>query len=201
MSIIMAPKELGHTLFSLSAVDCQQTESRSERDGLLRRVSDEQGVELSFDVPWKDFVTFATKPHSSRYLIASTIRKSGEVNLHRLDRESRKEFDVAKSAEIQNWLRYDAVTAALRSQYHHRDIMKMRWALRYKESVTPKALLVIIGYQDPRVGSEARTEAPVASRRGRGLYFHGHSSQPVLHGERRSQERLSSGDVRRRTTW
>ena len=51
----MAPKELGHTLFSLSAVDCQQTESRSERDGLLRRVSDEQGVELSFDVPWEGF--------------------------------------------------------------------------------------------------------------------------------------------------
>ena len=66
-----------------------------------------------------------------KYLIASTIRKSGEVNLRQLDRESRKEFDVAKSAEIQSWLRYEAVTAALRSQYHHLDIMKMRWVLRY----------------------------------------------------------------------
>ena len=53
--------------------------------------------------------------------------------------------------------------------------MKMRWVLRYKESGKPKARLVIIGYHDPRVGSDVRTEAPVASRRGRSL-----SSWPPL---------------------
>ena len=47
----------------------------------------------------------------------------------------------------------------------------MRWILRYKETGAPKARLVIIGYDDPRLGSEARTEAPVASRRGRGIFF------------------------------
>ena len=59
-----------HAVFS-SAVNCQKTESRSEGDGHLRRVSDEQRVELSLDTSWKDLVTFATKPHSSRNLIAS----------------------------------------------------------------------------------------------------------------------------------
>ena len=49
--------------------------------------------------------------------------------------------------------------------------MKMRLVLRYKESGKPKARLVIIGYHDPRVGSDVRTEAPVASRRGRSLFF------------------------------
>ena len=49
--------------------------------------------------------------------------------------------------------------------------MKMRWVLRYKESGKPKARLVIIGYHDPRVGSDVRTEALVASRRGRSLFF------------------------------
>ena len=93
------------------------------------------------------------------------------MSLRQLDKEARKEFDIAKSAEIQSWLRYEAVTAALRSQYHHRDIMRMRWVLRCKESGKPKARLVIIGYHDPRVGSDVRTEAPVASRRGRGLFF------------------------------
>ena len=125
-------------------------------------------------------MTFATKPYSSPNLIASTFRKSGEVNLRRLDRESRKEFDVEKSAEIQSWLRYEAVTAALRSQHHHCDIMKMRWVLRYNESGKSKARLVITGYHDPRVGSEVRTEAPVASRRGRSFFFMV-SAQPVLH--------------------
>ena len=49
--------------------------------------------------------------------------------------------------------------------------MKMRWVLRYKESGKPKARFVIIGYHDRRVGSDVRTEAPVASRRGRSLFF------------------------------
>ena len=111
-------------------------------------------------VIWKRF----KQNHSSRNLIASTIRTGAEVSLRQLDKEARKEFDIA--AEFQSWLRYD-VTA----QYHHRDIMKMRWVLRYKESGKPKARSVIIGYHDPRVGSDVRTEAPVASRRGRNLFF------------------------------
>ena len=122
-------------------------------------------------MPWRDLEKFQAKPHSSRNLIASTIRKGVDVSLRQLDKEARKEFATAKSAEIQSWLRYEAVTAALRSQYHHRDIMRMRWVLRYKESGKPKARLVIIGYHDPRVGSDVRTEAPVASRRGRSLFF------------------------------
>ena len=65
-----------------------------------------------------------------------------ERSLRQLDQENTKEFDVAKSAEIQSWLRCEAVTAALRSQHHHRDIMKMRWVLRYKESGKRKARLV-----------------------------------------------------------
>ena len=69
---------------------------------------------------------------------------------------------VEESAEVQSWLRYEAEIAALRSRYHRRDIMKMRWVLRLKESVKPKALSVMIGFHDPRIGSDVRTEAVVA---------------------------------------
>ena len=138
---------------------------------ILHRVPDDQGVELTFDVSWNDLENIQAKPNSSRNLIASTIRKSAEVTLRPLDHKGRKEFEVAKSTEIQSWLRYEAVTVALRSQCHHRDIMKMRWVLRYKESGKPKARLVNIGYHDPRVGSDVRTEAHDASRRGRSLFF------------------------------
>ena len=34
-----------------------------------------------------------------------------------------------------------------------------------------RSTLVIIGYHDPRVGSDVRTQAFVASRRGRSLFF------------------------------
>ena len=139
-------------------------------------MSEEQGVELTFDVPWGDLEKFQAKPHSSRNLIASTIRRGAEVSLRQLDQKGRKEFEVAKSAEIQSWLRYEAVTAALRSQYHHRDIMRMRWVLRYKESGKPKARLVIIGYHDPRVGSDVRCITSWKK-----FVFHGNRSQSVLH--------------------
>ena len=36
-------------------------------------------------------------------------------------------MDVAESAEIQSWPRYEAVTASLWGRYQHKDIMKMRW--------------------------------------------------------------------------
>ena len=120
---------------------------------------------------WNDLEKCQGKPNSSCNLIASTIRKGAQVSLRQLNQKDRKEFEVAKSAEILSWLQNEAVTAALRSQHHHLDIMKMRWVLRYKESGKPKARLVIIGYHDPRVGSDVRTEAPVASRRGRSLFF------------------------------
>ena len=49
--------------------------------------------------------TFQAKPNSSRNLIASTIRKSAEVTVRQLEQKGRKEFEVAKSAEVQGWLR------------------------------------------------------------------------------------------------
>ena len=165
--MITVLKELEHILLSQIFKNLKQL----SRTTVICIVSEEQCVELTFDVSWCDPEKFQAKPHSSRILIASTIRKNAEVSLRQLLKESREEFDIAKSAEIQSWLRYEAVTAALRSKYHHRNIMKMRWVLRYKESGKPKARLVMIGYHDPRAGSDVRTEAPVASRRGRSLFL------------------------------
>ena len=158
---------IGPHTFLCSASNCQQTEPRSEGDGHLRRVSDEQGVALSFGMSWKDLVTFATKPHSSRNLIC----------FHD-PHEWRSEFASAGSREQERISRCevcrDLELVAVRSsdrRDHHRDIIKMRWVLRHKESGKPKARLVIIGYHDARVCSEVRAEAPMASRRGRSLSF------------------------------
>ena len=90
---------------------------------------------------------------------------SAEVTLRHVDQKGTKEFEVAKSAEIQSWLRYEAVTPALKSQYHHRDIKKMRWVLRYKESGKPKAHLVIAVHHN-LASVQMSTEAPVACRSG-----------------------------------
>ena len=100
----------------------ENLKTTSKDDRHLHRVSDDKGIELTFDVSWNDL----EKIRAKRNLIASTSRKSTELTLRQLDQKGRKEFEVAQSAEIQSWLRYEAVTAALRS-HHHRDITKMRW--------------------------------------------------------------------------
>ena len=82
--------------------NCENSGATLTDDSHLLDVSEEQVVELTFDVPWRDLEKFQAKPHSSRNLIASTIRKGAEVSLKQLDKEARKEFDIARSAEIQS---------------------------------------------------------------------------------------------------
>ena len=89
------------------SLKCQKSESRSEDDSRLLRVSEDQVVERSLDMSCKEVATFAVKPRSSRNLIAQKWRcKSAQ-----LDCESRKACDVAKSDEIPSWLRCEAVIA------------------------------------------------------------------------------------------
>ena len=54
----------------VSALKCQKSESRSEDDSRLLRVSEDQGVERSLDMSCKEVATFAVKPRSSCNLIA-----------------------------------------------------------------------------------------------------------------------------------
>ena len=142
----------------LSSLPSSQTVKTFRDDSHLLRVSEGQGVELTFDVPWCDLEKFQAKPHSSRNLIASTIRTGAEVTMRQLDKEARKEFDIAKSAEIQSWLRYEAVTASA-------DIMK-RWMLRYKESGHAKGTV-----------SDRGTNCITPWNK---FVFHGNRSQSVL---------------------
>ena len=58
----------------------ENLKTTSKDDSHLHRVSDDQGVELTFDVSWNDLENFQAKPNSSRNLIASTIRKGVEVS-------------------------------------------------------------------------------------------------------------------------
>ena len=119
--MITVLKELEHILFSQIV---------NQDDSHLHRVSEERGVELSFDEFWCDLETFQAKPHSSRNLIASTTRKNAEMSLRQLDKESRTEFDIAKSTQIQSWLRYEAATASaeikVSSPRPHEDAMGVK---------------------------------------------------------------------------
>ena len=102
--------------------------------------------------------------------VGAFIQITREVSIKKLDSDQQKNMRDAMTREIQSWLMYHAVKAALRSQFPAQNVMKMRWILRFRSSGQAKARLVIIGYCDPPIGGEVRT-ASVLSRRGRSLYL------------------------------
>ena len=129
-------------------------------------------LEIECDVSLEEMKQWRNlKDPSVQKQIGAVIQRAGEVRMTKLDRDDQKTMRGAMDGEIKAWMKYHATKAAARANYKEEDIMKMRWILRFKENGAAKARLVIIGYQDPRIGKEVRTEAPVVSKRGRNLYL------------------------------
>ena len=64
----------------------------------------------------------------------------------------------ALTREVQSWLKYHAVKAAIRSQFAAEDVVRVRWLQCFQDNGPSIARLVIKGYHDPRIGCEVRTE-------------------------------------------
>ena len=95
--------------------------------------------------------------------VCAVIQRTGEGSMTKLDVHQLKNMRDAMTREIQSWLKYHAMKAALRSQFAAKDVMQMRWILRFKDSGQAKSR-VIIGCHDPRIAGEVRIEALVLSR-------------------------------------
>ena len=89
--------------------------------------------------------------------VGAVFQRTGEGSITKLDVHQLKNMRDAMTREIQSWLKYHAVKAALRSQFAAKDVMQMRWILRFKDSGQAKSR-VIIGCHDPRIGGEVRVE-------------------------------------------
>eukprot|EP00435_Cladocopium_sp_Y103_P022606 s1610_g5.t1 len=100
-------------------------------------------------------------------LLATSAKKQRtEVKLSTLSPDELKEFEQAKDAEIQNWIKTSTISTILRNQIPEEQILRCRWILTWKpldnmgENAEPsksqrshkaKARLVILGYLDPRI--------------------------------------------------
>ena len=78
--------------------------------------------------------------------------KGVEVKWHLLSPEEKQKFEIAKQAEVNQWLKAQAVRRVQGAVPHDR-VVKMRWVLTHKESGAAKGRIVLIGYQDPDLGS------------------------------------------------
>ena len=93
--------------------------------------------------------------------------RSAEVKWHLLSPEEKAKFEVAKEAEVSQWLAANAVKRITGVVPKGRTI-GMRWVLTWKENGSAKGRIVLIGFQDPDLQT-MNSSAPTMSRRTRQL--------------------------------
>ena len=100
--------------------------------------------------------------------MAKGLRKQ-EVRFGRLDEKGKADFEAAKQAEVNQWIK-EAAASCVQGHISQDRLMSMRWVLTYKESGAAKARIVIVGYQDPDLATLV-SSSPTMSRRTRQLVY------------------------------
>ncbi|CAK9024002.1 unnamed protein product [Durusdinium trenchii] len=93
--------------------------------------------------------------------------RGAEIQWHKLDPTEKKKFMEAKHLEVQQWLTASAVKR-ITGDYPKDRLVRMRWVLTYKENGAAKGRIVLIGFEDPDLGS-IQSSAPTMSKRTRQL--------------------------------
>ena len=134
--------------------------------------------EFEINTP-EEFVGQEPDPEDAWVLLATQSKKQrSEVRFSELTESERREFAIAKQAEVNNWLKTETLTKMFRDQVPHDQILKCRWILNWKpldptdvtanqgRSHKAKARIVVLGYMDPQIEDIPR-DSPTLSRSSR----------------------------------
>ena len=124
------------------------------------------------------------------FVVANLRKKRVEIVEKRLSAEEKELIRTAKGKEIREFLKEAVVARLVEGEVVNPDeVMRMRWVLTWKknEDGTPKgkARLVVLGFQDPYLGTE-NTSSPTLNRR---------SKQLLLQTVVQNGWKLKKGDV------
>ena len=101
--------------------------------------------------------------------VTKKMKQGSELTWSQIPKDRIADFQKAKDKEISNWVRENAVRLVHHEVPESRTI-RMRWIYTLKADNSAKARIVIVGYQDPDLGS-LQTASPTMSRRSRGLFL------------------------------
>jgi hypothetical protein len=113
---------------------------------------------------------------ASAYVTNFLRRRRVEVSTKHLTKEELQELSAAKGSEIKSWLKEEVVRLLPEGMAREQDAMKLRWVVTWKTDDSDprgkklKARLVVLGFQDPRLG-EREVNSPTMTRRSRGLFI------------------------------
>ena len=118
---------------------------------------------FSVDISVQDIERWRNEedPAEMAFLVSAAKKQRSEVRMSQLTEKEREMFRKAKDKEVESWLSTDTVAKILRHQIPRENIMRCRWILTWKpvdpseatapNQHTPKARLVVLGYEDPLV--------------------------------------------------
>ena len=118
-----------------------------------------------------------TNPHEMAFIVSAAKKQRSEVKMTQLSPQEKEMFHAAKMKEIDSWLATETVCKILRHQIPMENILRCRWILTWKPvdsaegnqtKHTPKARLVVLGYEDPLV-HEIPRDSPTMSKLSRML--------------------------------
>ena len=114
------------------------------------------------------------------FLATNAKKQRTEVKLSTLTASEQQEFEKAKRAEVENWLKTGTVCRILRNQLSPEQILRCRWIFTWKpieekaeqikqgKTRKAKARLVVLGFLDPALESLPR-DSPTMNRQSRML--------------------------------
>ena len=175
----IAPKPwTGVTMFSVLHQDANVVNMVQEED--IMHVEEHQCLEYEIFFTQDDIDAVQQTPTEFLTLAATAAkRQRSEVKIKDLSNQERKEFDVAKGKEIDQWLATETVRKILRHKIPEKNILRCRWVLTWKDldavdaakegkSRKAKARLVILGYEDPDLCDIPR-DSPTLQKESRSL--------------------------------
>ena len=125
-----------------------------------------------------EFCKTSHNPSEEQFLMLATATKKQrtEVKLSNLEPEERREFEAAKSKEVNNWLQTGTVMRMFRNELSPKQILRCRWLCVWKPIECPKeqkenggksrkakARLVVLGCMDPQLDTIPR-DSPTLGR-------------------------------------
>ena len=123
---------------------------------------------IEIDVPENKKEIKAFTRDSSTW-VSRKLKKGAEMKWQEIPTSRLEDFKRAKDKEVSHWIRESAVRL-VEKQVPKERVMKMRWIYTLKSDNSAKARIMIVGYQDPDLGS-LHTTSPTMSRRTRGLFL------------------------------
>ena len=158
--------------------DLRAEQAATALAAVLEIADDANVIEVAFPV-LEDKVTAEKFARNPEKVITKQLKKQrAEINERRLDPKEREAVQNAKMVEIKEWLA-EKVVAHLPPHLKPTvgETMRMRWVLTWKEDPASetgkraKARLVIMGFQDPKLGEDP-VNSPTMTKRGRNLLCH-----------------------------